>query len=249
MTYTLCVSLALLGGFGKCRPVYNPCYTPCPVVYSVPCYQPVVVACQPEEMADPVSDVEEEAEPASVESELAEIMAATDRPESLTPEIGLAELGEAVAFDDATPVGFGGGIAMGFTPGAGSLGGGLGGLAFGNGQGRPGFGVGGGGGFGGGGAQGRQDIDVGDGDRGAQDQIQGLVVNVNSLLNNVNNLSQSQQQQQQQKQHQHQHQHQHHHHGHKGGGHGEEVPLPATAWMGLFGVAAAIVAKRRGMIG
>lgn len=223
----LILAVATVGFFGR----GHRCGTE--VIYRSPCWQPVV--CQPvqcctpcEEVADPVSNTEEEADPvANVAIEVDPALAAVDRAESLSEEIGLVEMADPVAAEE-----FGGftGYAGGFTPSYGGGGFAGGGFGLGGVGGIPGnvAAIGGGSGGGSGSGEGDSSTDSGSG------QFQGLLVNINNSLTNI------QTQQQSQKQHQSQS-------GCCNGG-GSQVPVPATAWMGIIGVASAFVAKRRGLI-
>lgn len=240
--YTLFLAASLVGGrwFGGCGSTQ--------VVYSTPCWQPVVTCqpvcrpnpcCTPCETATPVANTEEEADPvANVAIEQDPALAAVDRPESLSEEIALGEFALPVADTEVVAGGgYDGGYAMGFVPSYGGGGYSGGGFGFGNGMGRPGAGsgVGGGSGSGGGSGLGRTNNNVDVPSNGDQGQFQGLIVNINNSQSQTQNQNQSQSQ------------------GQCGscspGGGCSQVPLPATAWMGILGVASLWAAKRKGLIG
>lgn len=255
MSLILGISVALLGGGRACQPA---CYNMGMVYTAAPCAQqvfatPVALAgCTPIEVASPVANRTTETEKADPVSQLKveatdPALAAADRPETLSQELGLGTTAKPVSSTTTDGPGNYGG-ALGFLGGLNSsLGGTSGGFGFGNGQGAPGRGSGGGSGTGGG---------NGSGDGGGSVNVdnntpdnQGVVVNVNTTIANLNNNSQSQIQSQYQTQNQNQNQNQNmnggHDHNNCCGGGGEQVPLPATVWMGLFGTGAVVFARRR----
>lgn len=231
MQLLLCLTMTCVGGWR-----HNACCNT-GMLYCNPCVQQTATACDPVEVAKPVAKTTEEEDAAPVRRLTVErdpALAAADRLESLSQELPLADSAVPVA-DVETGLDPDVGTAVGFTPGfGGGYGnGGGGGFGFGGGQAIPrgtGFGFGGGGG-------------TGDSETGAgldQGQIQDglLAVNVSALISNINNLSQNQ--------YQWQYQTQSHCCCNNGG---NNVPLPATLWVGLLGSLSVVAARRRGWIG
>lgn len=251
-----------------CITYSDPCYQP--ALVCTPSDQGTPVAST-EEKGDAVSDTEEDKAEAVMSPEMLEAvaLAAADRPESLSPELPMDDSGFGISDEDpGLPISSGGTAASGFVPGFGSGGGSGGGFSLGNGQVRPGSGFLSGSLLGGGGNQQDQGGDPQNQDQNTgtdQDQNQNqnqpisVVVNAGNVLqtlalNNVNTNTNSnvntntQSQTQSQFQFQNQNQHQSQNNCCDDGG-GKEVPLPATAWMGLMGLVSVVTARRRGWIG